>query len=158
MPLSTAITLVSVVDAIEARIKEMIMSGKSKPGDQLPSERVLQSQLGVSRLPLREALARLQALGLISIRHGKGAYVEKSVSRAALSAVLIPFYPNQSPSGLRELVEARGFLESELTALATIKATPEDHARLDELAGNDLQLDGDSEAFAEAGSPHFTAR
>lgn len=141
---------VSVVDAVERRIKDLISSGRIKPGDQLPSERELQNELGVSRLPLREALARLQALGLIRIRHGKGAFVERQVSPTALSDVLIPFFPNDSEERLRELVEARGFLEGELTLLATQHARPEDLARLRELVEVKVAVLRDPEALADA--------
>jgi GntR family transcriptional repressor for pyruvate dehydrogenase complex len=141
---------VSVVDAIERRIKDMISGALIKPGDKLPSERELQSELGVSRLPLREALARLQALGLIRIRHGKGAFVAQQVSPSALSDVLIPLFPNESETKLRELVEARGFLEGELALLAAQRATPRDLERLRELASEEALLLNDAEALANA--------
>ena len=145
-----SIESVSVVDAIESRIKQMLVSGKLEPGQRLPSERNLQNQLGVSRLPLREALARLQALGLIRIRHGKGAFVESVVSRTALSDVLIPFFPKLSVERLSELIDARAFLESELTILATERATAEDLDKLDRLAANDPKFAQDFEALADA--------
>jgi len=139
-----------MVDAIERQLKNMIAQGQIMPGAQLPSERDLQVQLGVSRLPLREALARLQALGLIRIRHGKGAFVEEGVSRSALSDVLIPFFPRHNAGRLRELVEARGFLESEITGLATTRATEEDLKKLDALCGDEPRLARQVEAFASA--------
>ena len=114
-----SIKSVSIVDAIEGHLKTMIVNGELKPGQKLPSERELQDSLGVSRLPLREALARLQALGLIQIRHGKGSHVVETVSKTALSDVLIAFFPHQNSDRLRELVEARGLVESELSALAS---------------------------------------
>ncbi len=122
---------VSIVDAIEGHLKAMIVSGELAPGQKLPSERELQDSLGVSRLPLREALARLQALGLIRIRHGKGSHVVEEVSKNAMQDVLIAFFPNQDSKRLRELVEARGFLESEISALASTKGTEEDFERLE---------------------------
>ncbi len=121
--MSVTIKSVSVVDAVEQHLKQQIATGKFQPGHQLPSERELQAELGVSRLPLREALARLQALGLIRIRHGKGAFVEKEVSTSALSDVLITLFNHQDQNRLRDLVEARGLLESEITALASQQAT-----------------------------------
>ena len=140
---------VSVVDAIEERIKEMIASGTLKPGQQLPSERNLQAQLGVSRLPLREALARLQALGLIRIRHGKGAFVEESVSPTALSDVLITFFPHSSTDKLRDLVEARSLLEGEISALASQKATDENLGELEAFMTSSADAAIDPEKFAD---------
>jgi GntR family transcriptional regulator, transcriptional repressor for pyruvate dehydrogenase complex len=147
--MKSLIESVSVVDAIERRIKQMIAKGLLVPGQQLPSERELQAELGVSRLPLREALARLQALGLIRIRHGKGAFVESNVSRTALSDVLIPYFPHQSADRLRDLVEARGLLEGELSALASQRATPEDLAGLEKLLGSNPDAVKSAEIFAD---------
>ena len=63
-----------VVDAIESHIKEIITSGALKPGQQLPSERDLQKQSASPPAAKRSPCqARLQALGLIRIHHGKGA-------------------------------------------------------------------------------------
>ncbi|MEZ5275096.1 MAG: FadR/GntR family transcriptional regulator [Opitutaceae bacterium] len=126
-----SIKSVSIVDAIEGHLKAMIVSGELEPGQKLPSERELQDSLGVSRLPLREALARLQALGLIRIRHGKGSRVVEKVSKTALRDVLIAFFPHQNSERLRELVEARGLLESEISALASKNATEKDFDRLE---------------------------
>ncbi len=148
--MKAVIESISVVDAIESHIKEIITSGKLKPGQQLPSERDLQKQLGVSRLPLREALARLQALGLIRIHHGKGAFVENYVSPSAMSDVLITFFSNQNIDRLRELIDARAFLESEMTALATQRATPEDLDKLDELARSEPGIEENPETLADA--------
>ena len=131
-----AIQSVSIVDAIERRLKEMIASGALAPGEQLPSERELQAKLRVSRLPLREALARLQALGLIRIRHGKGAFVEEGVSRDALRDVLIALFPDRNSDRLRELVEARGLLEGEISALASKHATNDELSQLATLLGS----------------------
>lgn len=143
-----AIQSVSIVDAIESRLKEMIASGTLEPGQQLPSERELQGSLGVSRLPLREALARLQALGLIRIRHGKGAFVEENVSRSALRDVLIALFPERNAGRLRELVEARGLLEGEISALASRNATEEELAQLATLLASGPEVVKDAELFA----------
>ena len=147
--MSNLIESVSVVDAIESRIKQMISDGLLIPGQQLPSERELQAELGVSRLPLREALARLQALGLIRIRHGKGAFVESNASGSALADVLITFFPHQSTDRLRDLVEARGLLESEFSALASQRASAEDLAGLEDLLRADPEAVKHAEDFAD---------
>ena len=49
---------VSTVNATAEYLKKQIEAGRLKPGEQLPSERTLQEELGVSRFTLREALAR----------------------------------------------------------------------------------------------------
>ena len=53
-------------------LQSYIVDESLNPGDELPSERIMSEELGVSRFPLREALVQLQALGVISVIHGKG--------------------------------------------------------------------------------------
>lgn len=56
-------------------IRTQIQTGTLQPGDRLPSERDLSQQAGVSRMTARQALAYLVQAGLLSIRHGVGAFV-----------------------------------------------------------------------------------
>ena len=59
-------------------LRAQILDGRLRPGDQLPSESALQAAHGVSRITVRQALAALQADGLIVKRHGKGAFVSQA--------------------------------------------------------------------------------
>ncbi len=52
-----------------------IESKKYLPGDKLPSERVIATDMGLSRNTLREAIAALQIVGVIDVRHGQGNYI-----------------------------------------------------------------------------------
>jgi GntR family transcriptional repressor for pyruvate dehydrogenase complex len=56
-------------------IRNLIKNKDLKPGDSLPAQRVLATELGISRTSLREALATLEAIGLIHIHAGKGVYI-----------------------------------------------------------------------------------
>lgn len=60
------------VEEAADRIRDDILTGRHRPGDHLPGERELSAQLGVSRLTLRSALARLEAEGLVRPVHGAG--------------------------------------------------------------------------------------
>jgi DNA-binding FadR family transcriptional regulator len=62
----------SAVDACTEAIRARILSGDLVAGARLPAERQLAEQLGVNRLTLRSALARLSAAHLLSVRHGSG--------------------------------------------------------------------------------------
>src|SRR5271170_8040245 len=74
----------SVVDAVSDRLRGEILSGRLRPGTRLPSERELSLALGVNRLTLRASLARLEALGLVTTRHGAGTVVASWRERAGL--------------------------------------------------------------------------
>jgi GntR family transcriptional repressor for pyruvate dehydrogenase complex len=71
-----AIARVSPPEQIRHQIMEAIAEGRYPVGTLLPSERVLCESFGVSRVSVREALAGLEALGVVKIRHGKGAIVQ----------------------------------------------------------------------------------
>ena len=63
----------AVYDALLADIK----NGTWKSGEKLPSETDLGQRMGVSRVTVRAAIQRLQAIGLVEVKHGKGTYVVK---------------------------------------------------------------------------------
>jgi len=133
---------VSVVDATVAYIKKQIAEGTLKPGEQLPSERALQEFLGVSRFTLREALARLSALGIVEITHGKGAFISEGMNASSLENVFFPLFANQNIQNLIDFFEARMLIESEAVRLCARRRTREDLEKLKEI------LDG-SEAAIE---------
>src|SRR6476646_3754955 len=64
--------------AVLERLEALMESDHLAAGDRLPPERELATQLGVSRNSLRPALAALEALGVIEIRHGSGAFLRQS--------------------------------------------------------------------------------
>src|SRR5580704_2566115 len=74
----------SVVEAVASRLRGEILAGRLPAGARLPSERELSLALGVNRLTLRAALARLEALGLIVTRHGASTLVSSWRERAGL--------------------------------------------------------------------------
>ena len=78
----------SGADRVFTFFRDRLLSGELKAGDRLLGERELALALGVSRPVLREALRSLAMLGLLDIRHGRGAYVrsaEASVLGQALT-------------------------------------------------------------------------
>lgn len=56
-------------------IRDLIKLRNLTAGDALPAQRSLAVELGISRTSLREALATLEALGLVHIHAGKGVFV-----------------------------------------------------------------------------------
>lgn len=121
----------SVVDAVSERLRNEILAGRIAAGSRLPPERELSLALGVNRLTLRAALARLEALGLVSTRHGSGTEVVSWRERAGLEA--LPMVMNSlgrdEPAFLEllaSLLEVRRVLVSEGVALAAERHTEED--------------------------------
>jgi GntR family transcriptional repressor for pyruvate dehydrogenase complex len=106
----------------------MVISSGLSRGERLPPERELVGRLGVSRTVVREALNLLEARGLISIEHGRGAVVsggDTSAVRDTLGLLL-----RVRPKALWELLEMRQILEVEISGLAAERAAPEDTAAM----------------------------
>ncbi len=66
----------SLTDLFVRQIEEMIISGKLAPGDQLPTERELASQMGVSVAVINGGIMRLAKLGFLRVSPRKGVHVE----------------------------------------------------------------------------------
>ncbi len=73
--------------AVVRQIELLILRGILRPGERLPSERELSDRLEVSRPSLREALAELQARGLVVSRAGRPVF---GVSARAVPAFRRP--------------------------------------------------------------------
>lgn len=116
-------------DRTADHLSDLIISGEWSAGQYLPPEGDLIQRLGVSRSAYREALSRLEAQGLVEVRHGVGTRVaDKSREAVAGSLTLLL---RRSHSTTRDLIEARQILETEAAALAAERATEEDLAALD---------------------------
>ena len=121
----------SVVDAVADRLRGEILAGRLRPGTRLPSERELALALGVNRLTLRASLARLEALGLITTRHGAGTLVASWRERAGLEMLgtLVKGLKVADPAWhdlVRSALEIRRILASEAVALAAERHTDAD--------------------------------
>jgi GntR family transcriptional repressor for pyruvate dehydrogenase complex len=111
-------------DRAAEQLLDMVISGGLRPGERLPPERELCERLGVSRTVVREALNLVEARGLVSIEHGRGAVVsggEPKAVRDTLGLLL-----RVQPKTLWELLEMRGILEVEVAGLAAGRAGPGD--------------------------------
>ena len=108
-------SLTSTERALHA-LRELILGGDLSPGVRL-GEVELAERLGVSRTPVREALSRLAAEGIVEIQPNRGA-------RVATWTV----------AELEGVFDLRSSLEPELTAYAVHQATVADLEELDELA------------------------
>jgi GntR family transcriptional regulator, transcriptional repressor for pyruvate dehydrogenase complex len=77
--------------AVSHQIEQLILRGILRPGERLPSERELSERLAVSRPSLREAIATLQAKGLLVTKASAGIFVA-NVLGSAFSDVLIKLF------------------------------------------------------------------
>ena len=140
---------ISTAEAVVNYIKSKIESGALKPGDRLPGERTLQSDLQISRFALREGLARLNALGIVSSSQGKASVVNADVNATSLNDVFLPLGSGDSPKYVKDLFFSRELIETECASLAAINRTDEQLERMVELADALQASIDDPEAFSE---------
>ncbi len=158
-------------DEVFDKLKQMIVGGRLRPGDEMPSERELMARFGVGRPAIREAMQALSKIGLIAISQGERARVleltAQSIARQVDQAAHIML--SKSADSLEHLKNARIFFERGMVREAAVRAAPWD---VDALRRNvQLQRDclGRAEAFiaadmsfhtriaAMSGNPIFTA-
>nr|WP_106780392.1 GntR family transcriptional regulator [Lysinibacillus timonensis] len=96
---------------IVKKLKELIDTEHIRPGDKLPSERVLSERLNVGRSSVREALRSLELLGLIETRHGGGTFLS-SGQHIQLVEILASFILKENKS-IEEVHATRRMHEKE---------------------------------------------
>lgn len=120
----TRLTKRNHYEEIKDQLQQMIMEGKLKVGDKLPSTKEMSESFGVGRSTTREALSALKAMGLIEIRQGGGCRVIRNVP-ADIAIPELDFL-RMNRSTLLELLEARQSLEVSNAAVAAAKRTDAD--------------------------------
>jgi DNA-binding FadR family transcriptional regulator len=120
-----------LVDEVAEKLRALIEESGLSSGDRLPTEAQLVQQLGVSRNALREALRRLETVGLIYVRHGQGMFMG---DREGLSGCTKLFRSAMAMSGqdLADLAELRCVIEYQAARRAAELASPEQVAELRE--------------------------
>ncbi len=98
----------SSVDRAYARLHKMAVNFEFKPEERL-NESALAVELGASRTPLREALNRLVAEGLLTFKNGRGFFCR-----------------SLSPGRILELYEARAAIETEALIRAIERASDQE--------------------------------
>ena len=123
----------SLTEGVVKTLRDQILQGELRPGDRLVEGKI-SAKLGVSRVPVREALHLLAAEGVVTIEARKGAVV------TVFSAAQV-----------RELVEVRATLEALNAKLAARRNDPAQLAILEHILkqGNDLTGKDDLVRIAE---------
>jgi DNA-binding GntR family transcriptional regulator len=123
----------SLSKVVSEKIRGQILAGRLKPGERLVEDR-LSAELGVSRVPVREALRGLSMEGLVRLEPNRGASVTEV-----------------TPQLLAELVEVRTLLEALNARLAARRHDPEIVALLQDTLrrGNEAAQSGTADQLAQ---------
>lgn len=128
-------------DELAQRVRQMIAAGGYRPGDRLPSIGAMARQFGVAHPTLREALRKLETLGVVEIRHGSGVFAGTDENALLITNPI--FQGGLTRKLLLDLVEARISIELKAASLAATEAMPAQLARMREhLRGAGEQLHG----------------
>jgi DNA-binding GntR family transcriptional regulator len=103
-------TLISAQRAAHEQLRAMILIGSLRSGQKLRQEEIAK-RLGLSRLPVREALNRLEIEGLVEQKPRRGFYVT-----------------SLDIDEVEDIFEMRAMLEAHAGSLATQRRTPKDVA------------------------------
>src|SRR5256714_12387787 len=118
----------SLAAAVLERLRDKILSGELREGEQLRQDAIA-TEFQISRIPVREALSHLAAEGLITIVANRGAVV------SALS-----------PEEIMEIFETRAVLECYMLRCAIPELTKQDFQRAEDILRDyEESLEKDSE-------------
>lgn len=122
----------SLPEQIARRIEDLIRAETPiGPGTRLPSERELSQIFGVSRLSVREAVHRLEALDLVVVRRGAGTFVARSAAGRESEPAEAPL---PKSINVEELFEVRRLLEPAAAEWAALRADRRALLQLERLA------------------------
>lgn len=118
-------------------------------GDKLPSLSALARRFGVATPTMREALRRLEATSVVTIRHGSGIYLREKAPRLVLAN---PSRQATEQSVALEVLDARVLIEPELATRAATRRTDANVAALTRILDTADQAiaDRDDEALSTA--------
>jgi DNA-binding FadR family transcriptional regulator len=117
----------SVASAVFDQLTAEVVSGRIAPGEALPPERELTEKLGVNRQAVREALQRMDQLGLVEIRHGEGTRVRdfrQGGGPELLMWLLISENGSLDAGVVRSIFELRAAVAADAARLCAARALP----------------------------------
>lgn len=118
----------SLADRLAHEIRQLIQNAGYKIGDRLPTIMDMAHQFKVGHPTVREALRKLETVGIVEIRHGSGVYVTRSEDVLVLAS---PGYAGEvTKKLLLDLIQARIPIEMQSAAFAARNASDGDLAEL----------------------------
>jgi len=116
---------------IQEQLKLYIIENEMKSGDPFPTEYDLAEKLGISRTAIREALKKLETLGIIEVRPGVGRFIREFNFETIFKS--LPYNLEMDIKNFQEVLEVRFCLESWFIAKDINKFTKENIAEFKEI-------------------------
>jgi len=126
----------AVAGRVFTQLSEQILSGRYEAGEKLPTQRMLAGELGVTMTALREALKRLEQLGLVEVRHGDAMRVTDWRAHGGLDVIAHVLFAagGLDRAVLADVMEARRLMLSQSARMAAERRDAAQAARLEDLA------------------------
>jgi GntR family transcriptional regulator, transcriptional repressor for pyruvate dehydrogenase complex len=121
-----------LTDQTAAALREYIVANQLAPGTRLPAEPSLAASLGVSRNVLRQAVASLEALGMLRVTQGSGTYVADLADTEVFQQIAT--WIGSDTLTEQDYFEVRAIWERGIYELVIARAEDADIDRLDALA------------------------
>ncbi len=122
-------------DEVALQIINRIISGAIVPGEKLPPEREVSEKMNVNRHTLREALRKLESLGLLSVRQGDGIYVKdyRDSGNLELLKHLLLQKKDKTLDVFKDILEMRRLISPEMAEKAALNRKESDISSLQEI-------------------------
>jgi GntR family transcriptional repressor for pyruvate dehydrogenase complex len=136
----------SLSAAVLEQLTTQILDGRLPAGAALPSERALTEEFGVNRQALREALQRLDQLGLVDIRHGGATRVRDYHKTAGLDLLPRLFVKGDGTVDrgvVRSVMEMRAAIGTDAAGLCAERAVPSEVDELERVVAGLAAADPD---------------
>src|SRR4051812_6803502 len=139
-----------VAGRVFSRLVEDVLSGRYEPGEKLPTQRALAAELDVNMASVREAVKRLEQLGLVEVRHGDAMRVTDWRTSGGLDVIAHVLFAagGLDHEMLGQLMEARRLMLAESARLAAERRGSEQARRLEALAERIAEAPGEAGARA----------
>src|SRR3954453_19129958 len=126
----------AVAGRVFTQLSEQILSGRYEAGEKLPAQRTLARELGVTMTALREALKRLEQLGLVEVRHGDAMRVTDWRLNGGLDVIAHVLFAagGLDRAVLADVMEARRLMLAQSAGLAAERRDAGQAAQLEQLA------------------------
>ena len=142
-PMLDRITVQKAADILANKLRNLILTGKVREGEMLPTERELVEDSGLSRSSVREALRVLEVEGLIVTRPGRAGGSTVKLPGSSSVARSIELFVKTHGIRLPALLDCREAVEPFLAGRAAVNRTEEDLAQIQELHERFINSIGD---------------
>lgn len=143
--LLSPLTKTRLHEDILEQLKDRILRGELVAGTKLPPERELAEQLQVNRTTVREALHKLESIGLVEIKHGNGVFVRDWLESGSLELARHVLFLDGKPNleVLRNLLTLRRILVPEISFHAAQNRGDKDLKELHRVIHESPEMDPD---------------